>query len=117
MESIHISTRVDRSPTDVYAFVSDPDNLALWAQGATGSVEFVPQNPFGVLDHTVTLPDGAKVTIPFRVLPLDDGSELVFTMRRPDGMSDEAFESDREAVESDLLTLTGILEGGVVEDT
>jgi hypothetical protein len=110
MESLHVTAQLSRAPVEVYEFVSNPDNLSLWAQGATGDVEFAPRNDFGVLDHTVTLPDGATLTVYFRVLPLEDGSELVFTLRRGDGMSEEAFEADREAVESDLLTLTKLLE-------
>lgn len=117
MESIHITAQFTLPATAVYEFVSNPDNLALWAQGATGDVTFAPRNDFGVLDHTVALPDGRTVTVPMRVLPLGDGSELVFTIRRSDGMSAADFERDREAVESDLLTLTGILEGGVVDDS
>jgi uncharacterized protein YndB with AHSA1/START domain len=116
MESVHITAQLTVPASKVYDFVSNPENLALWAQGATGSVTFAPHNEFGVLDHTVSLADGGSVYVPFRVLPLEDGSELVFTIRRSDGMSDADFERDRESVESDLLTLTGILEGGTVED-
>ena len=39
-ESAHVSTIIDRPADDVYAFVSDPRNLARWASGlANGVVE------------------------------------------------------------------------------
>ena len=72
--SRHIVETIDRSAADVYAFVSDPRNLPAWAAGLSTeielvdgewvaesglgriTVEFAETNPFGVLDHTVTLP-------------------------------------------------------------
>ncbi len=33
----HISVYIDRSPADVYAFVSNPENLSLWAGGLAES--------------------------------------------------------------------------------
>jgi len=38
------------------------------------------RNKFGILDHDVTLPSGAKVYNPMRVLPNNDGCELIFTL-------------------------------------
>ena len=56
------------------------------------------------------LPDGTEVPNPLRVVPLDDGAEVVFHVRRRDGMSDDEFAADAEAVATDLETLRGILE-------
>ena len=48
---------------------------------------------------------------PMRVLPNGDGSEFVFTLFRRPGMSPAEFAEDRTAVERDLRTLKGLLEG------
>jgi hypothetical protein len=73
-------------------------------------VEFVPENEFGVLDHVVRLPDGLEMPNPLRVVPLDDGAELVFHVRRRAGMSDEEVAAAAEHVARDLETLRRILE-------
>jgi hypothetical protein len=59
----------------------------------------------------VTLPDGETVTNPLRVLSEGSGSEVVFTLRRQPGMTDEAFEADATAVRTDLEALKQLLEG------
>lgn len=127
-ESQHLSTYVARSADEVYAFVVDPGNLPLWAAGLGGSVEqrdgrwfasspmgevevrFVDRNDLGVLDHDVTLPDGTTVTNPMRVLAVEDGCEVVFTLRRQPGTTDDAHEADAAAVRADLATLKRLLE-------
>ena len=72
-------------------------------------VRFVPRNDFGVLDHDVTLPDGAVVTNPLRVLAHPEGSELVFTVRQLD-MDDEEFNRDCGMVAADLARLAALVE-------
>lgn len=74
------------------------------------TIAFVPQNPYGVLDHTVTLPSGEKVLNPMRVVPNGDGSEVCFTLFRRPGMSDAEFETDADMVARDLEKLKTILE-------
>ena len=126
--SLHLSVRVDRSAEQVYRFVSDPEHLPQWAAGLGGSVaqrdgrwiadspmgevevRFAPENPYGVLDHDVTLPDGTTVTNPLRVLPDGAGCEVVFTLRRGPDVADEAFDADAAAVRTDLATLKRLME-------
>ena len=73
-------------------------------------ISFVPENPYGVLDHSVTLPSGESTLNPMRVIPLDEQrSEVVFTLRRGT-MADEEFAADAEAVAEDLAELKQILE-------
>ncbi len=128
-ESLHLSQYIDRSPADVYAYASDPTHIPDWAPGLGTKVEkagddwfvetpggrvrltYAGPNEHLVLDHDVHLPDGVSVHNPFRVLPLDDGSEVVFTLRRQPGMSDDEFAADRAAVTADLARLREILEG------
>jgi hypothetical protein len=76
------------------------------------TVSFAPPNEFGVVDHTVVLPDGTTFDNPMRVLARGVGSEVVFTLRRQPGMTDAAFDRDAATVQEDLATLKGVLEAG-----
>jgi hypothetical protein len=127
-ESLHLSTYVDRPAAEVYAYAGDPAHLPHWAAGLSGSVErrdgrwfadspmgevevrFAPENAYGVLDHDVTLPDGTTVVNPMRVLPDAGGCEVVFTLRRRPGMTEEEFATDAAAVRADLAALRALLE-------
>jgi hypothetical protein len=127
-DSRHISTHIDRLAQEVYDYASNPSNLPQWASGLGSSVErvdgqwivaspmgrvvvaFAPRNEFGVLDHDVTLPSGETVHNPMRVTVDGTGCEMVFTLRRQSGMSDEDFERDADAVFGDLITLKRVLE-------
>ncbi len=127
--SEHVSVTIERSPADVYAFASSPGQLPRWAAGLSGSIEqiddewiaespmgrvkvrFVDRNPFGILDHDVTLPSGVVVSNPMRVFANGDGSEVVFTVYQRPGMSREEFTQDVRAVTQDLTTLKALLEG------
>jgi len=127
-KSLHISVSINRPADQVYEFASNPENLPQWAAGLSGSIknvngdwiakspmgrisiEFAERNKFGILDHDVTLPSGAKVYNPMRVLPNNDGSELIFTLyQRPD-MSDRMFDEDAKEVARDLEKLKILLE-------
>jgi hypothetical protein len=119
LASRHISVWIDAAPDEVYALASDPAELQRWAAGladpalADADVEFAPHNEFGVLDHVVTLPSGEAVYNPMRVIPAgpgQSGCEVIFTVRRRPGVTDEEFEADATAVSADLATLRGLLE-------
>jgi hypothetical protein len=129
-----VTTTIARPWEEVYAYAADPRHLVEWAAGLAQAqvtpspdrpgvwvadspmgrveVEFAPENPFGVLDHVVRLPDGQEVPNPLRVVPLDDGAEVVFHVRHRPGMGDEEFAADADAVARDLDTLRRILEDG-----
>jgi len=128
VRSRHVSQVVARPPDEVYEFVVRPENLPRWAAGLASSeltrdgdrfvaespmgrvtVRFAPPNDFGVLDHDVTLPSGATVNNPLRVLPHPDGAELVFTLRQSD-MTDDEFDRDTRMIEADLDRLRQLLE-------
>jgi hypothetical protein len=92
-KSRHISVSINRPEGQVYEFASNPGNLPKWAAGLSGSIknvkgdwiaespmgkikiEFAVKNNFGVLDHDVTLPTGAR-SITLRISN-NDGSELI----------------------------------------
>jgi uncharacterized protein YndB with AHSA1/START domain len=126
----HVSVSIDRPPEEVYGFASDPRNLPRWAAGLARSVvrsegvmwivdspmgklrvRFTERNTFGVLDHDVTLESGETVHNPMRVLPRGEGSEVVFTLFRRQGVTDDELARDRDAVERDLSALKELLEG------
>jgi hypothetical protein len=128
-ESLHLSERIGRPADDVYEYAVNPANLPEWAPGLGSAVEnidgqwyvetpmgrvgfaFVDRNPYGVLDHEVTLPSGEVIYNPMRVIRDRDGCEAVFTLRRLPGMSAEEFERDAKAVAGDLARLKKIVEG------
>ena len=127
--SRHISEEIDRRADEVYEYVSDPTNIPQWASGLGHAVEevngewfldsdmgrirvaFVERNDLGVLDHDVMLPSGQTFTNPMRVLADGDRCEVVFTVRRFPGVSDEDFARDADAVARDLARLKQVLEG------
>ena len=132
-KSQHISVSINRPADQVYEFASNPENLPKWAAGLSGSIEningdwlaespmgkvkvkFVDKNMFGILDHDVTLPSGAKVYNPMRVFSNNDGSELIFTLYRRPGMSEKMFAEDAKEVERDLQKLKTLLENNKPE--
>ncbi len=132
MDSRHVSIWIDAAPEVVYEFAADPQTWPRWAaglaegglrRGADGwvadspmgvvTVEFSPPNRFGVLDHVVRMPSGERVYNPMRIVPagVDENScEVLFTVRRRDGMTAEQFDADARAVAADLATLKGLVE-------
>jgi hypothetical protein len=123
LSSVHISETIDRPLAEVYAYAADPAHLPEWAARLSGSIELIdgqwvaespigrivvtmaPANDYGVLDHHVALPDGPVFYNPMRVLADDDGCEVVFTLRRLPGVSDQEFARDANTVREDLARL------------
>jgi len=129
MATEHITVAIDRPVDAVYSYASDPAHLPEWAAGLASSplrpagtswvadspmgeitIDFVSPNPYGVLDHIVTLPSGETVYNPMRVIADGDRSEVVFTVRQRAGMTDSEFATDIAAVRADLETLRARLE-------
>lgn len=124
----HVSVSINCPAREVYAFVLNPEHLPRWARGLSGSIQridgewvaespmgrvtvrFAEPNGFGVLDHDVTLPSGATVSNPMRVVPNQDGSEVVFTLYQRPEMSEAMFAEDAAAVRRDLERLKALLE-------
>lgn len=123
-----IAVHIAAPPERVYAFASNPENLPRWVPSFFESIErvdaawvartplgrvvvaFVPGNELGVLDHTLTLPSGERITNPMRVIASGGGSEILFTLIQRAGTSDAAFRQDAALVQADLQTLRRLLE-------
>ena len=103
---------IERDPLEVYNFVSDPKNLPRWASGlaAAVNVRFVERNKYGVLDHYVSTGPGPEVYVPMRVFPNGEGAEVLLTVFRQPGRSDEQFGEDTQWVRRDLEALKELLE-------
>jgi hypothetical protein len=117
---------------DVWAFASNPENIASWASGLASGlirdgedwlgdggpigrirVRFAPPNPFGILDHTVTLEDGTAVFNPMRVVQNGNGALVTFTLfHRPD-QDTAALDADAAHILRDLTRLKTLMENGV----
>ena len=127
-EAHNLSISIDRPVDEVYDFASRPENFPRWATGlatalepegdhwvaatSEGSVQvrFTPPNEHGILDHHVTMTSGVAVYVPMRVVANGSGSELIFTLFRAPGMSEEVLSRDIEWVTRDLETLKALLE-------
>ena len=127
-ENTIVRHRVDRSLAEVMSVAADLTRLPEWALGFAAGAEpdgtaWVIDAPFGrvraefaidiergILDHDVTMPDGTAVHNRLRVEPRPGGSELVFTVVRQPGMSDEQLSADVAAVAADLRRLAELCE-------
>jgi Predicted integral membrane protein len=123
----NISITINKPSNEVYKFASNPENLPKWVDFVRSmtkendiwfadtdlgkiKIEFVPQNDFGIIDHLVTLSNGETVNNPLRVIKNGKESELIFTLFWMPNRTQEEFNQDAKAVESDLQTLKKILE-------
>ena len=123
-----LTVSIDCPADQVYGFVANPENLPRWAtafcrsvrrsdsgwivemQQGEVTVRFVPRNTMGVLDHFVSPAPGVEIYVPMRVVANGSGSEVLFTLLRVPGMTDEEFVADAGMVERDLGTLKRVME-------
>jgi hypothetical protein len=128
VESRTVSVRINRPLQMVYEFLANPGNWNEWAHGlgksirrlqgrwiadtqeGTIEVRFTPMNKFGVVDHYIRRKSGMETYVPLRLISNGRGCELLFTLFREPGMSDETYAADLEFVKQDLDGLKGILE-------
>ncbi len=128
-EALVVSQPVAVAAPTVYDFAHRMQNLPLWASGLASGIEqrdgqwftdspmgkvqvaMAPANPFGVLDHDVTLPDGTTVHNAFRVTPCGDKASLLsFVVLRLEGVGQADFDADVAHVRKDLAALQQLLE-------
>ncbi len=86
------------------------------ADGADGTIRihFTLHNDFGVMDHWVHVGE-TVVHVPLRVVANGDGAEVMLTLYRQPGMSEDDYSSDIKLVSRDLKTLKALIEkqGGI----
>lgn len=121
-----VSVTIGRSPEDVYALVSNPENFPRWSfietvtrkenawivttPDGSATLRFGKQKDLGVLDHYVRVSSELEVYSPMRVIANGRGSEVLFTVFRLEGVSEEQYARDVKTVETDLQKLKGVLE-------
>jgi hypothetical protein len=130
LEARTLSVGIRRPWAEVYAFASVPENFPLWASGLGSSLEpaadgswiattptgratirFSEPNAYGILDHIVIPAPGVEIYVPLRAIANGDvGSEILLTLFRQPGMSDDQFAADAAWVLRDLQTLKALLE-------
>ena len=128
-EARTVSIWIGREPQAVYAYAAEPTNLPVWAAGLCKAitrrgedwiaetpagpmqVRFTERNRFGVLDHHVQPATGAEVYVPMRVVAHGTGAEVLLTLLRQPGMTDEKFAEDARFMERDLQALKAALQG------
>jgi uncharacterized protein YndB with AHSA1/START domain len=129
MRTQHITVEIAAPFEAIMDYVSDARHIPEWAPGlghsvhASGDhwvvdtaqgpvqVRFAPPNVDGILDHTVTLPDGISLTMPLRLQRQGASCMLTFTLHQHAGMSDTQFAHDAELVQQDLNRLKHLMEG------
>lgn len=128
LQSKTVSLAIPRNWVDLYETIWKPDYFPKWATGLSTSpliqegnywkstgpeetvkIRFTEHNPFGVMDHYVDSGSGREVYMPMRVVPNEQGAEVLVTVFRQPLMSDEKFARDVELVTRDLATLHALL--------
>jgi hypothetical protein len=124
------SISIDRDWRELYAAIWRPEIFPRWASGLTEghlrqtdgewiadgpdgpvTVRFTPHNDHGVMDHVVVTPDGQDIHIPLRVIANGAGAEVMLTLFRQPGMTDEIFARDAKWIARDLRALRDFAKG------
>jgi hypothetical protein len=124
LEARTLSVAVARDWRILYEALWRPESFPLWASGLSASpleadgdawkaqgpegpirIRFTGRNDFGVMDHWVEVQDGRVVHVPMRVVANGEGAEVMLTLYRQPGMSEDAFRHDQDWVRRDLLHL------------
>ena len=131
MSSITVNQFINIDAQTAYDFIKDLSNLSQWATSFVSDVsiengvaslkqddgelklQFVQQNIFGVLDHVITLPSGAQIYQPMRVLPNAGGSEVILTLLESIDLKGEKLKKEAELMQNDLENLKALLEAKV----
>ena len=126
--SVTLSISIAGKPADIAAYVADARNMPQWAGGFCQSVrktgedwvvetgegevglKFLGPVSAGVLDHLVTLSADLQVYVPMRVVPNEEGSEVLFTLFQPPAMTEYRLQQDIALVKGDLQRLKQVME-------
>ncbi|WP_298670669.1 polyketide cyclase [uncultured Sphingomonas sp.] len=122
------SVSIDHEWRALYERIWRPEFFPNWASGLAQSnlrfaqdawladgpegpirIRFTPHNAFGVMDHWVETGTGSQVHVPLRIVPNDDGAEVMLTLFRQPDMDDERFAADARWVNRDLKRLQSLV--------
>jgi hypothetical protein len=128
LEARTVGVSIARNWTEVYEEIWRPEVFPKWASGLGGSmfasdggswraegpegpiqIRFTAHNAFGIMDHHVDIGSGPEIYVPLRIIANGDGSEVLLTLFRQPGMSDEKFAADAEWVDRDLAALKALV--------
>lgn len=127
-DRLELSVAIARSAAAAYDFLALPENFPRWASGvgrllresggdwvaqtAQGlmTLRFTDRNRRGVLDYSVTSPRGDPAYVRLRIAAKAGGCELVATLFREPGMSNEKFAAKAQRAIRDLHAAKRILE-------
>jgi len=97
------------NPREIFARISDPENLPAWHSSFCRSLRrenglLIAESPRGpvpmrfirddhslVLDLLIEVKEGIELLCAIRLLPNGDGSEIIWTLVKPEGISDSVF--------------------------
>lgn len=77
--------------------------------GTTTKLKFHENKQLGILDHQV-IDDGAKWNVPMRVVSKGNDSEVITTIIKPDGISDQTFDERMKEIEKIMLSMKQVIE-------
>lgn len=124
----HISISINRPASEVYKFISNPENFPKWVAFVTSiskkggdvwlgktdlgdiRIIFTPTNEFGIADYWLILTNGVTVNNPMRVVENNKNCEIIFTLFLMSGRSEVDLKKDAQAVLKDLRKLKDIME-------
>jgi hypothetical protein len=128
LESTTVSVSIAKPWQDVYAAIWRPEIFPKWASGLSQTaleregdrwkaigpagavrIRFTDHNPFGVMDHYVDTGQGPQIYVPLRVVANSEGAEVLLTVFRQPGMSQEQLRADIQTVRRDLDALEALL--------
>ncbi len=132
LEAKVITCSVRRNARDIYEMLWRPESFTRWASGLSSAslerddlgwkaqgpegpirITFTEHNDLGVMDHWVDLGNDLIVYVPLRIIPNEDGSEVMLTLFRQPSMSAEKFAEDEAWVRRDLAALKTFAEGAL----
>jgi hypothetical protein len=124
----HISISINRPATEVYKFISNPENFPKWVAFVTSiskrggdvwigktdfgdtRIIFTPTNEFGIADYWVIFRNCVTVNNPMRVVQHNNSCEVIFTLFPMPGGSEDDLKKDAQAVLKNLRKLKDIME-------
>jgi len=119
---------VNRSVDDVFGFFEDPKSMEIGgaaksvakhddgmrtfdhAVAGKARIKHAPIRDAGVLDHVFT-GGGHEWKVYVRMIPNYDGTTVIWTFVKPDGLSDEQFESQLRGFDPEITLWKQALEG------